>query len=218
MKKNIQKRLILLSLSLLIFWGCACGRNQSVSSSESAPETPPSSSESRETLAPASPEAAPSASVSLAESREEAELPEEDPWAEGYYYDEALTKELYQGFASVNTNNTDNGDPNRCMTGKYLEELNGVAEAWLYGGMSDSEAETALKLASFRFDDDPAETERGMRTAKAGVYSLKGNDPETLAERIRLGNSEACFYLFLRAYFNETEERTRVYMINGLIW
>ena len=104
------------------------------------------------------------------------------------------------------------------MTRDYLEELNRRACAWLYDGVSDRETENAMLALSFRFPDDAPNAARGMKSVRAGIYSFGGANPDGLAARIRLGNTEACFYLFLRAYYSETEDRTRIYMINGLVW
>ena len=130
----------------------------------------------------------------------------------------ALTEALRAAFATENTNNTDESSLSRTMTEEHLWQLNETAQTWLYENISDSEAEELLMLKTFHFSDDAPGTERGMRTAKAAVYLLRGNDPETLHSRILLGNTEPCFYLFLRAYYSEAENRTRVYMINGLVW
>ena len=148
----------------------------------------------------------------------ETEPPEEDPWAEGYFYDEALTAGLWALFATENTNNTGAGSPDRSMTKDFLALLDGIAEKWLYEGTPDSEAEQEMKALSFRFPTDLPETQRGIKSVKAAVYGLSGNDPEQLKARILLGNSEACFYLYLRAYYSPELDRCRVYMVNGLVW
>ena len=104
------------------------------------------------------------------------------------------------------------------MTRDFLEELNCRANAWLYEGVSDRETENAMLALSFRFPGDAPDTAHGLKSVRAGIYSFGGADPDGLAARIRLGNTEACFYLFLRAYYSEAEDRTRIYMINGLVW
>ncbi len=189
-----------------------------------SPEEPESSVESAvtavsSTAAQTSASEAPSAAASSAAGGIDIpEGPEEDPRAEGYFYDEALTEALRAAFVTENTNNTDESSLSRTMTEEHLWQLNETAQTWLYENISDSEAEELLMLKTFHFSDDTPGTERGMRTAKAAVYLLRGNDPETLHSRILLGNTEPCFYLFLRAYYSEAENRTRVYMINGLVW
>ena len=203
---------------ILLLCICACGRKKE----ESVPETatvPGTAQESEhESTAASAPQPSPAPSSVESRETEAAGKPEEDPCAEGYFYDEALSKALFDSFATANTNNTGEADPERIMTKAYLDQLNETAGKWLYNSLSDREAETALQQFAFRFQDDPPEAEHRLRTVRAAVYWLRGNDPATLADRIRLGNPEACFYLFLRAYYSETENRTRVYMINGLIW
>ena len=66
------------------------------------------------------------------------------------------------------------------------------------------------------YEDQTAHT--GMDGGAFVTMGLKIRDPDSLAARIRLGNTEACFYLFLRAYYSASEDRTRIYMINGLVW
>ena len=214
MKKIISIAIAL--LPLLIF--CACGKSgkpeeSGTSAALTETEGEAASSSAAEMLPQQS-----SQSGASAGSEEPGERPEEDPWAEGYYYDEELSRALWDLFATENTNDTDESRISCTMTQDFLEELNRRAHAWLYDGLTDSETEHAMLALSFRFPKDPPDTQRGMKSAKAGIYSLKGRDPGTLAARIRLGNTEACFYLFLRAYYSPAEERTRVYMINGLVW
>ena len=144
--------------------------------------------------------------------------PEEDPWAEGYYFDEELTAALWERFATDYTNNTDMGSPSRTMTEEFLGQLDEMSKTWLYHGASDSDTEKAMLDMHFQLPDDPAGLERGLQSVKAAIYSLRGNDPDTLQARILLGNTEPTFYLFMRAYYSEAEEKTRVYMINGLVW
>lgn len=104
------------------------------------------------------------------------------------------------------------------MTGDFLLLLDAMAEKWLYEGTPDSEAEEEMMALSFRFPEDPPEIQRGLKSVKAAVYGLSGSDPEQLKSRILLGNSEACFYLYLRVYSAPGPGRCRVYMVNGLVW
>ena len=202
----------LLAASIL----CACGRmKESTEEERHLPET----SGIESSALPAGSDLPESSAVpETASSGEEGEQPEEDPWAESYYYDEALSAAVREVFTVDNTNNTDEEDPFCSMTEDFLEELDRRAALWLYEGVSDRETEQAMRALSFRFPGDKPEITRGMQSVRAGVYSLKGRDAESLAARIRLGNPEACFYLFLRAYYNAAEDRTRIYMINGLVW
>ena len=208
---------LLLALCVCLPCFCGCGKTQQASSASEVQPAPfiPSGSETESTPALTEPITSPSA-----ESRPEstADGPEEDPWAEGYFYDEELTAALFAAFAVENTNNTDISSPARSVTAELLQQLNEAALAWFYDGVSDRETEEAMKQFSGRFPDDPPGTARRMQSVKAAVYRLNGSDPEMLRARILLGNTEACFYLFLRAYYSEAENRTRVYMINGLIW
>lgn len=194
----------------------ACGRKEPGTSTDTAEETtvPPA-----ESTVPRTTSGESSAAAGTAVSGSSAEdAPEEDPWAEGYYYDEALTAALWERFATENTNDTDESRPACTMTRDFLEELDSRAHAWLYDGISDRDTEHAMLALSFRFPNDAPDTERGMKSVRAGIYSFQGSDPDGLAARIRLGNTEACFYLFLRAYYSPSEDRTRIYMINGLVW
>lgn len=212
MKKRYRIWITGILLTALLL--CACGRKEESTEENteatSAVMTVPTESGS-ETQQPSS-------KASLETPDPAAEAPEEDPWAEGYFYDAALSAALWECFATDNTNNTDRTDPSRTMSEDFLAELDRRAAAWLWEGISDGETEHAMLALSFRYPDDPPGTERGMKSVKASVYSLKGRDPDGLAARIRLGNTEACFYLFLRAYYSPNDDRTRVYMINGLIW
>lgn len=213
MKKKYRIWIISFILMAALIFG-ACGRRK-----ESTAESPETTSSI--TTAPTESEAEtqqPSPQTPSGTQDPSAEVPEEDPWAEGYFYDEALSAALWERFATDNTNNTDRKDPSCTMSEDFLEELERRAQAWLYDGISDADTEHAMLALSFRFADDPPDASRGMKTVKAAVYGLKGNDPDGLAARIRLGNTEACFYLFLRAYYSPAEDRTRVYMINGLVW
>ena len=196
-----------------------CGKAEPGSPEETESSMPPASAAESSAAAQTYASEAPSSPAPSGSSETAApEGPEEDPRAEGYFYDEALTEALRAAFATENTNNTDESSLSRTMTEEHLWQLNETAQTWLYENISDSEAEELLMLKTFHFSDDAPGTERGMRTAKATVYLLRGNDPKTLHSRILLGNTEPCFYLFLRAYYSEAENRTRVYMINGLVW
>ncbi len=209
----------LMAVLMLSAWITGCGKAEKSSTEEPESIAPPVSSEESSTAPqPSSSEPLSSAASSGSDETSAPEGPEEDPRAEGYFYDEALTEALWAAFATENTNNTDESSLSRTMTEEQLWQLNETALTWLYENVSDSEAEELLRMKSFHFSDDAPGTERSMRTAKAAVYLLRGNDPETLHSRILLGNTEPCFYLFLRAYYSETENRTRVYMINGLLW
>ena len=199
----------------LLFCLCACGRRpESHTDTDAAGET--------ETAVPSA--AAETGTHPAASSAEEpaesssAGTAEEDPWAEGYFLDEALTAALRQRFATENTNDTDESHPSRTMTEDFLAELDRRAGLWLYEGVPDRETEQAMLALSFRFPGEAQDAEHGLKSVRAGVYGFKGNDPDALAARIRLGNAEPCFYLFLRAYYSETEDRSRIYMINGLVW
>lgn len=201
--------------ALMIAALCACGRKdqETDGKTDAAPSAPESESSATSFPAPES-----TAEVSNEGSSASGEGPEEDPWAEGYYYDEALTRELWERFATENTNDTDESRLTCTMTQDFLDELDRRAGLWLYEGISDRETEQAMRALSFRFPRDAPETERGLKSVRAGIYSFAGRDPDGLAARVRLGNTEACFYLFLRAYYSPAEERTRIYMINGLVW
>lgn len=210
------KMTIAVCAAALAALACACGKKE-----ESTPEGAETvlSSEMTEPAPPSTRSGGQEASQeSPASSDPAGEAPEEDPWAEGYYYDAALSEALWERFATENTNNTDRDDPACAMSGDFLEELNRRAGRWLWEGVSDGDTEHAMLALSFRFPDDPPDFSRGMRSVKAGVYALKGREPDGLAARIRLGNTEACFYLFLRVYYSAAEDRTRVYMVNGLVW
>ena len=191
MKKGMISLCLLLSAVLLC---CACGKR----ADESRQTTEEQSSFQRSTEHEESGSKMPEEGGSVPASPAE-DAPEEDPWAEGYFYDEDLTEALWKAFATENTNNTEESSPSRTMTRDFLEKLN--AEAM-----------------SFRFPSDPADTARGLRSVRAAVYGLKGRDAETLSARILLGNTEPCFYLFLRAYYAPDQDRVRVYMVNGLVW
>ncbi len=195
---------------------CACGKRQE-STAAPGTETETAAAE-KSTAAETVPERSSAAPFSEGSTADAADTPEEDPWAEGYYFDEALTATLWENFATENTNDTGGGRLSPTMTRDFLEELDRRANAWLYDGVSDRETENAMLALSFRFPDDAPGTAHGLKSVRAGIYSFSGADPDGLAARIRLGNTEACFYLFLRAYYSETEERTRIYMINGLVW
>ncbi len=195
---------------------CACGR-KTESTAEPPTDQTPAPAES--TILQPSVQAGSAAHSTPADNPSGTEdAPEEDPWAEGYFYDEALTAALWERFATENTNETDESRPGCTMTQDFLEELDCRAHAWLWDGISDRDTENAMLAFTFRFPNDPPETEHGLKSVKAGVYSFIGNDPDGLAARIRLGNTEACFYLFLRAYYSPADGRTRIYMINGLVW
>ncbi len=210
MKKGMISLCLLLSAVLLC---CACGKK----ADESRQTTEEQSSFQRSTEHEESGSKMPEEGGSVPASPAE-DAPEEDPWAEGYFYDEALTEALWKAFATENTNNTEESSPSRTMTRDFLEKLNAEAAKWLYEGIPDEEAEQKLLAMSFRFPSDPADTARGLRSVRAAVYGLKGRDAETLSARILLGNTEPCFYLFLRAYYAPDQDRVRVYMINGLLW
>ena len=217
MKNKNKNRKILLTFGLaagILFALCACGKKQE---STADPGTGTQPETAKEATASA-PYAEASSAAIPTESRTAADASEEDPWAEGYYFDEALTAALWQRFTVENTNETGGSGKPPVMTRDFLEELDRRAGLWLYDGISDEETERAMLALSFRFPDDVPGTERGLKSVKAGVYSLGGRDPDGLAARIRLGNTEACFYLFLRAYYSPEEDRSRVYMINGLVW
>ena len=211
------KSLLLFVLAAARLLGlCACGR-KTESTAEPQTEGTPAPAES--TAAQSSAQVSSTDYGTPAESSSGSEdAREEDPWAEGYYYDEALTAALWERFATADTNDTDGTDRGRTMTQDFLEELDRRARAWLWDGISDRDTEHAMLALSFRFPNDPPDTMRGLKSVKAGIYSFAGTDPDALAARIRLGNTEACFYLFLRAYYSPAEGRTRIYMINGLVW
>ena len=195
---------------------CACGR-KTESTAEAQTEETPAPAEST-TLQPSAQDSSPAHSTPMENSSGAEDAPEEDPWAEGYYFDEALTAALWERFATENTNDTDESNLGCTMTQDFLDELDRRAHAWLWDGISDRDTEHAMLALSFRFPNDSPETARGLKSVKAGVYSFNGSEPDSLAARIRLGNTEACFYLFLRAYYSPADGRTRIYMINGLVW
>ena len=201
--------------AVLLMSLCACGRKTESTAEPSTDRTaaPAESTAMQPSAQPGSTEhSTPAESPSGTEA-----APEEDPWAEGYFYDEALTIALWERFATADTNDA-GSDPGCTMTQDFLGELDRRANAWLWDGISDRDTENAMLALTFRFPNDPPETERGLKSVKAGVYSFNGNDADGLAARIRLGNTEACFYLFLRAYYSPADGRTRIYMINGLVW
>ena len=207
---------MLIALAALLLALSACGKKGQETGTDTAEET---SAKPTESAVPQTTSAESSAAAGTAVPGSSAEdAPEEAPWAEGYFYDEALSAALWERFATENTNDTDENHPACTMTRDFLEELDRRAHAWLYDGISDRDTEQAMLSLSFRFPNDAPDTERGMKSVRAGIYSFKGADPDALAERIRLGNTEACFYLFLRAYYSPAEDRTRIYMINGLVW
>ena len=213
-RRNNLSSAVLAAAVLLVL--CACGRKQE---STAEPGTETETAAAAQTTAPeTAAEISSAAPSSESITADVADPPEEDPWAEGYYFDEDLTAALWERFSTENTNDTGGGRLSPTMTRDYLEELNRRACAWLYDGVSDRETENAMLALSFRFPDDAPDAARGMKSVRAGIYSFGGADPDGLAARIRLGNTEACFYLFLRAYYSETEDRTRIYMINGLVW
>ena len=210
------KMLLITALTALLLVLAACGRKEQETSTDTAEATLTPQTES---TVPQITSGESSAAVGTAVPDSSTEnVPEEDPWAEGYFYDEALTAALWKRFATENTNDTDESRPTCTMTRDFLEELDSRAHAWLYDGISDSDTEHAMLALSFRFPGDAPDTERGMKSVRAGIYSFQGSDPDSLAARVRLGNTEACFYLFLRAYYSPAEDRTRIYMINGLVW
>ncbi|MBQ6294039.1 MAG: hypothetical protein IJK77_09345 [Lachnospiraceae bacterium] len=194
---------------------CTCGRK---TESTAEPSTDQTAAPAESTaMQPSAQESSFAHSTPVESPSGSEDAPEEDPWAEGYYYDEALTDALWERFATADTNDA-GSDPGCTMTQDFLEELDRRAHAWLYDGISDRDTENAMLALTFRFPNDPPETARDLKSVKAGVYSFNGTDPDGLAARIRLGNTEACFYLFLRAYYSPADGRTRIYMINGLVW
>lgn len=215
-KNRKRKYLWITALAAVLLASCACGRKQE--STEEQVTEPETVTAAKSTAAETGEEissAVPSLESSIPET---ADPPEEDPWAEGYYFDEVLTAALWKQFATENTNDTEGSRLSPTMTRDFLEELNCRANAWLYEGVSDRETENAMLALSFRFPGDAPDTAHGLKSVRAGIYSFGGADPDGHAARIRLGNTEACFYLFLRAYYSEAEDRTRIYMINGLVW
>ena len=215
MNKCGKSLLLSVLAAALLLSLCACGR-KTESTAEPQTEGTPAPAESMASQSSAQVSSTEHSAAAESPSGSE-DAPEEDPWAEGYYYDEALTAALWERFATADTNDAGSG-PGRTMTQDFLEELDRRARAWLWDGISDRDTEHAMLALSFRFPNDPPDTVRGLKSVKAGIYSFAGTDPDSLAARIRLGNTEACFYLFLRAYYSPAEGRTRIYMINGLVW
>ena len=105
MKSKNKYRKILLIFGLaagILFTLCACGKKQE---STADPGTGTQPETAKEATASA-PYAEASSAAIPTESRTAADASEEDPWAEGYYFDEALTAALWQRFAVENTNET----------------------------------------------------------------------------------------------------------------
>ncbi len=141
-----------------------------------------------------------------------------DPQAEGYYYDAALTELLIAYFTDGMTNVTDPADPHRSLSASHKSKLDDLAEKWRLGELSDEAAKEKMEQLSFRWPDESSKAEHSLAQSAVNVYRCSGRDPLMLRNRIRLSNTAARHYLYLRVYYSTEEDRCRVYMINGMIF
>lgn len=141
-----------------------------------------------------------------------------DPQAEGYYFDAELTEILTAYFTDGMTNVTDPADPHRSLSASHKRKLDELAEKWRLGELGDEAAKEKMEQLSFRWPDESSKAEHSLAQSAVNVYRCSGCDPLMLRNRIRLSNTAARHYLYLRVYYSEEEDRCRIYMINGMIF
>lgn len=146
------------------------------------------------------------------------EPPREDPQKKGFYYDEKLTEDLFDTLAIANTNNTDLSSTARTMTAEFYQRLECLSLNWFWGNISTGELAERMSALEFDWPDITYIPRPGVRNMEANIYEFSGHDFEKLLHRIMYVNLTARHYLFMRVYYSETEDLTRIYMVNGLVW